>query len=214
MAPAADHSTRRDFAAYYDGVKGRPPRPTLSRAADAFAGPGFAVDLGCGDGRDTIELLRRGWRVLAIDAAEEGIRRLLARDDLPPGAKLEARVGRIEEAAWPVADLVNASFVLPLLGAETFDGVWARIAAGLVPGGRFAGQLYGPKDDWAGRPGLAIHDRAAVERLVSGWEVEHLEERETDEPTARGAPKHWHVFHLVLRRPQSAAVHLASGSSG
>jgi tellurite methyltransferase len=69
MAPAADHSTRRDFAAYYDGVKGRPPRPTLSRAADAFAGPGFAVDLGCGDGRDTIELLRRGWRVLAIDAA-------------------------------------------------------------------------------------------------------------------------------------------------
>jgi trans-aconitate methyltransferase len=42
----------------------------------------FAVDLGCGAGRDTAELLRRGWRVLAIDAEAEAIRRLLERRDL------------------------------------------------------------------------------------------------------------------------------------
>ena len=29
--------------------------------------PDFAIDLGCGAGRDTIYLLHNGWKVLAID---------------------------------------------------------------------------------------------------------------------------------------------------
>lgn len=201
MANTPDDSTRRDFAAYYEGIKGRPPRATLIRAASSFARPGFAVDLGCGDGRDTVELLRRGWRVLAIDSSEAGIGRLRARDDIPEEAALETRVARIEASAWPPADLINASFVLPLLAPADFGRVWKRIGASLVPGGRFSGQLYGPDDGWANRPGLSILDRDAIERLVSGFSVELLDEVETDEPTARGVPKHWHVFHLVLRKP-------------
>ena len=201
MANTADDSTRRDFAAYYEGAKGRPPRPTLIRAAGAFDRPGFAVDLGCGDGRDTIELLRRGWRVLALDASEEGIRRLRTRPDLPANAKMEARAARIEESDWPQADLINASFALPLVPPEAFPAVWERIRDRLAPGGRFSGQLYGPRDDWAARPGLTIHDRTAVDLMIASFQVEHLEEMESDEPTARGKPKHWHVFHLVLRKP-------------
>ncbi|MEC4815643.1 MAG: methyltransferase domain-containing protein [Scytonema sp. PMC 1069.18] len=42
----------------------------------------FAVDLGCGDGRDTVELLRQGWRVLAIDGEAEAIARLLNRPNI------------------------------------------------------------------------------------------------------------------------------------
>lgn len=201
MTNTPDDTTRRDFAAYYEGAKGRPPRPTLVQAASSFARPGFAVDLGCGDGRDTVELLRRGWRVLALDSSEEGISRLRGRDDLPEGAALETRAARIEASAWPPADLINASFVLPLLAPADFGRVWKRIGASLVSGGRFSGQLYGPNDGWAGRPGLSILDRAAIERLVSGFAVEHFDEVETDEPTAKGVPKHWHVFHLILRKP-------------
>jgi SAM-dependent methyltransferase len=200
MATGRDHSTTRDFPAYYEGIAGRPPRPTLLQAADGFAAPGFAVDLGCGDGRDTIELLRRGWRVLAVDSSQEGIARLRARPDLPAEARLETRIARIEATDWPMADLVNASFVLPLLAAEAFPAVWSRIGASLAAGGRFSGQLYGPRDGWAGRPGLTIHTRADVEALASGYAVERLDEVESDEPTAKGAPKHWHVFHLVLRK--------------
>lgn len=201
MTNAPDDSTRRDFAAYYEGAKGRPPRPTLIQAASAFARPGFAVDLGCGDGRDTVELLRRGWRVLGIDSSEEGIQRLRARDDLPEGAALDTRVARIEATGWPPAELINASFVLPLLAPLDFGRVWKRIGASLVSGGRFSGQLYGPKDGWAGRPGLSILDRDAIDRLIAGFAVELFDEVETDEPTAKGVPKHWHVFHLVLRKP-------------
>ncbi|HIK40432.1 trans-aconitate 2-methyltransferase, partial [Thermoleptolyngbya sp. M55_K2018_002] len=71
---------------YYQAVEGRPPRTTLTRALDSIAQdpnplPRFAVDLGCGDGRDTVELLRRGWRVLAIDGEPEAIARLRQRND-------------------------------------------------------------------------------------------------------------------------------------
>jgi SAM-dependent methyltransferase len=201
MTNAADDSTRDDFKDYYEGVKGRPPRPTLVRAAEAFAEPGFAVDLGCGDGRDTVELLRRGWRVLAIDSSEEGVARLRRRDGMLENRALTARVARIEDADWPEAALINASFVLPLLEPEGFARCWTRIGGRMKSGGRFAGQLYGPKDGWAGRPGMTFHDRDAVLRLVSDFAVELLDETETDEPTARGKPKHWHVFHLVLRKP-------------
>jgi trans-aconitate methyltransferase len=188
------------FSTYYDAVEARPPRRTLLMAAGRFAAPGFAVDLGCGEGRDAVELLRRGWSVLAIDAEAEAIARLGVRADLPAGAMLETRVQRFETAAWPECDLVNASFALPLCPPAAYPALWVRIVASLRRGGRFAGQLYGDRDGWAGRSGMTHHDRAAALRLIAGLETELFEEEESDAITPRGARKHWHIFHIVARR--------------
>ncbi|WP_246275417.1 hypothetical protein [Brasilonema bromeliae] len=58
----------RDWSAYYNAVIGRPPRDTLLEALARFDAESlnqqetpvqqsrFAVDLGCGEGRDTVEL--------------------------------------------------------------------------------------------------------------------------------------------------------------
>jgi len=186
---------------YYANTEGRPPRPTLLRALAGFEKPGFAVDLGCGDGRDTIELLRRGWSVLAIDAAPEGIRRLAARPDLPPNARLETRCARFEETEWPEADLVNASFTLFFSEPGGFPALWEKILRSLKPGGRFAGQLLGTRDSWAGKPRMVAFDRPSLDRLLRGLVVEQLEEEETDSVTPIGETKHWHIFHLVLKKP-------------
>jgi SAM-dependent methyltransferase len=189
-----------EFTPYYRATAARPPRTTLLAALDRFgAATGFAVDLGCGQGRDTVELLRRGWRVLAIDAEPEAIAGLRARPGLP-FERLETRVARFEEADWPAADLVVSSFALPLCPAGRFPALWLRILGSLKPGGRFAGQLYGDRDSWAGRPGMTFHDRAAVDRLLSGVAVEMFEEEERDAVTPRGQPKHWHIWHVVARR--------------
>lgn len=194
----------RDWAGYYAKTVDRPPRATLMIALDRFAAdpdgePLFAVDLGSGAGRDAIEMLRRGWRVLAIDAEPDAIEALKARPDLPPDADLTGMVSRFEDATWPSCDLVNSSFALPLCAPSDFAGVWQRIESSLRPGGRFAGQLYGERDSWAGRDGMTFHMRTEVESLLEGFEVEHLEEEEDDSVTPRGEAKHWHVFHIVAR---------------
>lgn len=191
-----------DWTAYYARIAGRPPRRTLLLALERFGDATLrrAVDLGCGEGRDTIELLRRGWRVVAIDAEPEAIRRLGRRPDLPKGAVLEARCARFEDADWPPVDLVNASFALPLVAPERFAPLWRKIARSLKPGGRFAGQLFGPRDAWHGRDAITFLTRDETLRLLAGFSIEHFEEEETDATTPCGEAKHWHLFHIVARR--------------
>jgi len=191
-----------DWTEYYERTAGRPPRRTLLTALErAGAGAGRqAVDLGCGDGRDTVALLRQGWRVLAIDAEPAAIERLTQRPDLPPGALLETRCARFEDAALPAADLINASFSLPLVPPERFGALWARLAASLTPGGRFSGQLFGERDGWRGEKAITFLTRAEAERLLAGFEIELFEEEESDAATPYGKQKHWHLFHIVARR--------------
>lgn len=202
-APSRD----RGWAAYYQKTGDRPPRPTLLFALDRFdaegpdTAPRLAVDLGCGGGRDTVEMLRRGWRVFAVDAEAAALDAIRARDDFPAGAELDGIVARFEDADWPACDLVNSSFALPLCPPEAFTRVWRRIQESIRPGGRFAGQLYGERDSWAGRGGMTFHSRAQAEALLEGLEAELFEEEEDDSTTVRGEAKHWHIFHIVARRP-------------
>lgn len=199
----------RDWAAYYVKTGGRAPCETLLFALGRFdgepaTGDRVAVDLGCGGGRDTIELLRRGWRVLAIDAEPAAIDAVSSRDDIPAGAVLSGQAARFEDAEWPHCDLVNSGFALPLMAPGDFAAVWRRITASLNPGGRISCQLYGTRDSWLGRPGMTFHDRVAIDALLAGLEVEMLREEEDDSTTPRGKPKHWHVFHIVARKSTSA----------
>jgi SAM-dependent methyltransferase len=194
-----------EWTPYYE-YAGDDPRETLLDALVRFAEPGFAVDLGCGTGRDTFELLRRGWRVLAIDAEREAIERLLADTELDLSRletrRLEKQVARFEDAAWPDVDLLNASFALPFCGPEHFRPLWRRIVASLRPGARFCGQLFGDRDEWASAHAeMTFHTRGEVERLLSDLDVEGFDEVEEDGPAALEPVKHWHVFHVVARRP-------------
>lgn len=200
---AADDSWER----YYRKTGDRPPRATLLFALDRFdqelaAGDRrFAIDLGCGNGRDTIELLRRGWHVLGIDAEPKAIEGLRARPDLPEDAVLDTMVSRFEDATLPEADLVNSSFALPLVPPPRFPDLWDGILAALRSGGRVSCQLYGNRDSWVGRPGMTFFTRGGVEALIEPLNVELFREEEDDSVTPRGEAKHWHIYHLVARKP-------------
>ena len=200
---------RNEFSEYYEAA-GDEPRDTLVEALRRFDHEGprerFAVDLGCGAGRDTLELLRRGWRVLALDGTAEAIARLRRQQDVTKRewSRLETRVAPFEEAEWPAADLVNSSFALPFCRPQAFPSLWRRIETSLRPGGRFSGQLFGNRDGWADERDLTFHTRAEVEALLAGFEVERLDEMEENGATATGKPKHWHLFHVVVRSGRQA----------
>ncbi len=182
----------------YLRLAGFDARPTLIDAADRFPEPGLAVDLGAGTGRDTLELLRRGWKVIAIDSQQEAIDRIVELAG-PHAGRLEGRVGRFEEADWPACDLVNASFSLPLTPSSAFPAFWQQIVDSIRPGGRFSGQLFGERDEWA-RTGLVVKTRAEVEELLRPFVVERFEEFEQEGQTVVGKSKQWHLFHVVGRK--------------
>ena len=196
---ASDEWTR-----YYEAV-GLEPRTTLLEALRRFdeeePRERFAVDLGCGRGGDTVELLRRGWRVLAVDGTAEAIDRLRALDfSHAERHRLETRVSRFETAEWPPADLVNASFALPFCPPGDFPALWGRIEGSLDPRGRFSGHLFGDRDEWSDQDDMTFQTRAEAEALLSRFEVELFDEVEEDSETAIGEQKHWHFFHVVARR--------------
>ena len=202
----------------YFNAAGGDPRPTLLVALERFDAEQsdrerLGIDLGCGTGRDTFELLRRGWRVLAIDAQEEAIRRLRDSDEpLISSDRLETQVADFESARWPTADLVNASYALPFCPPGSFAGLWERITTSLPSGGRFCGQLFGDHDQWASVPDTSTTEwaparnamtfltRGEVDDLLGDYEIEQLIEIDEDGPTATGADKHWHLFHVVARK--------------
>lgn len=139
--------------------------------------------------------------MLAVDASPDAFEGLLARPDLPEGARIETQLARFEDMTLPPCDLINAAFSLPLCPKAAFPAVWDKVVAALRPGGRFSGQLYGDRDSWVGREQITHLSRAEVDGYLQGLEVEHLEEEEDDSVTPRGTPKHWHIFHIVARKP-------------
>jgi SAM-dependent methyltransferase len=195
------------WSSYYQAVEGRPPRETLVTALNLFEAEAnssqmrpFAVDLGCGNGRDTAELLRRGWRVLAIDGQAEAIEALRQQKDINR-TYLEARVQKFEALTLPPdVDLINASFCLPFCPADHFPDLWEVIVTALKPGGRFCGQLFGDRDSWASLANILTHPRSEVEQFLHPFIVEFFEEEEHPGKTALGEDKYWHIYQIVARK--------------
>ena len=200
------------WADYYAKTAHRPPRKTLSFALDRFdaengaaSNQRAAVELGCGGGRDTIEMLRRSWSVLAVDAEPAAIDYLLARPDLVHRERLTAKIAPFETVTIPTSSLICSSFALPLCPPPDFHRIWVRIHDALVPGGRFAGHFFGERDSWndpaAGHKGLTFLSVEAARGLLAPFEIEKFEEEESDSTTPRDEAKHWHVMHIVARKP-------------
>jgi tellurite methyltransferase len=192
----------RDWVGYYDDQGDREPRALLRDALDRFERQGHsgdAVDVGCGQGIETKELLRRGWSVVAIDAEPDGMRRVRERAGNDP--HLTTVISPMQDADIPEADLIHAAFSLPFCPPAAFPALWERIRTGLRPGGRFVGNLFGDRDTWAStQPDMTFFDPQRARSLFDGMDLEVFREQE-EEGDAWGEPKHWHYFDVIARRP-------------
>jgi SAM-dependent methyltransferase len=112
----------------------------LRRFADLLPAGGAVLEAGCGWGRDARALLAAGFHVTAFDGSAEMVR--LAREHT--GLPVEHR--RFQEMPWQGAfDGVWACASLLHVPLVELDGVLARVAAALKPGGVFyASFKHGP----------------------------------------------------------------------
>jgi SAM-dependent methyltransferase len=202
---------------YYKAIEGRPLRPLFLEALPflpnprADERPRVAIDLGCGDGSETLALLARGWNVVAVDSAPEAIARLRASLQPDDAKRLTTVVGPFHEVDLPDADFVYAGLSLPFCAPDEFVDVWRVVAHALRGGGTFAGHFFGPHDSWVSTPDMTFHAREQLETLFAGFDVHLLREQDEDGPAVSG-PKHWHVFHVIATTPVEPAPATGLGS--
>ena len=204
-----DQQVGPDWPAYYRATIGREPRPLFARGmrlvAEAGLAPGQAVEIGFGDGTETLALLAHGWRVAGDrpDARRRGgpaatgaaAGRVTPRDRDGPRRRVEL----------PPFDLLYAGYALPFIRPETFPRFWADVVARVRPGGFLVVNLFGVHDTWAERSGHDLRRRrarAGAARRPRGQPM--CDELENDGDSFDG-PKHWHVFDIVARRPVDGA---------
>lgn len=201
---AQDYSEVEDWPGYFQSVIGKGARETLVAALDAFEAEGrlegLAMDIAAGEGRDTLELLARGWRVVATDSHPDAFPLLWPRVPEPARTRLTTLQVAFDATEVPACDLVNASFALPFCEPRHFPGCWRRIVDGIRPGGRFAGQFFGDRDTWASLPGRSHQSREEVLALLAGFDIEMMRVEERDDPPDLRSPKHWHLFHVVAKK--------------
>lgn len=167
--------------------------------------PGFAVDLGAGTGKDTLYLLSKNWRVLAIDQEPESIKIILNRVPPEQRNRLEARLCSFMDMQLPDhVDLITSNS-LPFTKPNEFTLVWQNIVDHLAVGGRFAGHFFGDKDVYANRtlyPDLTTHSLEEIQALFEDhFEIETLENEEVMHPTLDGTSEEiWHAIYVVAKK--------------
>ncbi|MGE5474879.1 MAG: class I SAM-dependent methyltransferase [Ignavibacteriales bacterium] len=191
---------------YYKSVSNKKPRELLVRVLNYYANddmpdtPRYAIDLGSGNGPDTIALLKKGWRVLAIDGDEGALEIVKRSASNKVRSNLEVLCSKFEEVTLPQADLINASYSLPFCSPNYFPRLWGEIENSLKIGARFCGVLFGVNDTWATRGDMTFHTKPQITEMLSRFDVEHFEEYDGEGTTATGESKHWHTYSIIGKR--------------
>jgi SAM-dependent methyltransferase len=149
--------------------------------ADLVAGfsPGRALDLGCGEGGDSLWLAQQGWEVTAVDISTVAIAR---GQDAATQAGIEP-----ERLHWVAADLTDwtpssdyelvSAFFLQSPVELDRSRILRAAANRIVPGGHLLIVSHAAPPPWAS--GLSGHDHHRVS-LTPQQEVEALGAREGD----------------------------------
>ncbi|MEV7973175.1 methyltransferase domain-containing protein [Cellulomonas sp. NPDC089187] len=178
---------------------GRPNRVLETEAADLT--PGTAVDIGAGEGGDSVWLAQRGWQVTAVDIAQGALDRVAA---LAADRGVQVRTEQADAGQWDAEgrryDLVTSHFLHPEPGGR--DALFRRMAQAVAPGGTLLIVGHHPHDRHL-RDGLgALEDWFVTAEQVAAlldpaeWDVEVAEARERVE---RHGEREHEVTDAVLR---------------
>jgi tellurite methyltransferase len=185
---------------FHQAALGRPPRELMIRALNFFKAegrsPGVAVDLGCGSGPDTAELLRRGWQVHAVDAEAEGLRMLRETIPAQATARLHTYAQKVTDFAFPRCDFVWGSFAYPFCASHGWPQLLERITEALVPGGRIAGDLFGERHAWAAEEGVMVLTERQARNSLQALALEAFD-IEDGLRVSGGQVTAWHAFGLI-----------------
>lgn len=189
---------RKSWDHFYHLTQDKPPSEGLVKAVLLLGHTGDALDLGCGAGRDTRYLLSQGFQVTAVDREATALA-VLSGQSTP---HLYLVQSAFEDFSFAHYDLINAHFALPFIQKDLFSTVFARLKESLKPGGIVVGQFFGVHDSWnTATNHLTFLTREQALAELNGLKLIAFEEEDTDGHTAEGTAKHWHIYHIIARKP-------------
>lgn len=195
-----------DWPEYFEYTRHiKEPRESLKKALVDFwkESPGTIADLGAGAGRDTIYLLKKGWKVYAMDIEPIAVKIIHERAliDYSPKLSTEVVPFHLMQHCPENVDIVNASFSLPFCSPEFFYQAWEKVVKHLKTGGLFVGQFFGLHDAWAWDKSMTFLSSSEVFQLFAGrFEILYLYQEERNTLTSDGFPTYRHCYHVISKK--------------
>lgn len=191
----------QNWKQYYDKTKKEYPRNNVKFLIDSLNLKSTnAIDLGCGQGNDTVYLINNDFKVLGIDKenVEEIIRERLSQDKQK---YFQFKKQKLEDLKIPNTDLIIANFSLSFCKKEYFKLMWQKIVESINLNGYFVGTIFGINDSWNKKyRDMSFFDKEDVKRLFNKFKIIRFEEIENDKPKALGEEKHWHFYSIIAQK--------------
>ena len=187
---------------YYANTEVNIPHKNIKKFLEIGLNPGNAIELGCGAGRDTINLIRNKWNVLAIDREDvkDRIIKRLKQEELK---YFNFKKLNFEDVILEKNNLVVANFSIPFCIKSKFNELWDKINSSILPNGYFVGNFFGIRDEWRNtKENMVFLDRQQVMALFEEFDNISFEETEKDMETGLGRVKHWHIFDVIAKKKE------------
>ena len=130
-----------DIQKYYENTENALPHPMLKKFINMNNNPKYAIDLGCGAGRDTIYLIKNGWKVLSIDKenTSEIISNKLNNEELE---KFNFECQDFENIKLEKSNLLVSNFSIPFCNKNYFNEFWREMSNSILKERIFCWQLF------------------------------------------------------------------------
>lgn len=126
---------------YYENTENALPHPMVKKFINMNGNPKYAIDLGCGAGRDTIYLIKNGWKVLSID--KENTREIIASKlDDEELKNFNFKCQEFENIELEKNNLLVANFSIPFCKKDYFNEFWNKISNSILKERTFCWKLF------------------------------------------------------------------------
>jgi SAM-dependent methyltransferase len=154
---------------------------------------GYVLELGCGEGRDTADLLAAGLNVIAMDISRENVTGCAV--SAPKAGIFQADISKLLPFARHSASVIISSLSLHYFSWDVTSQIVAELRRCIKTGGLLLVRVNSVNDHHHGASSTLeiepnfftvgtrtkrFFDEASLRRLLLGWEIQFLEENVID----------------------------------